>query len=79
MMKTSSHMAHTILVMLAIFLSPRPAWAYIGPGAGLSAIGAFVGLIAGVIVALFGFIWYPVKRVLRMRRQRKRRRTEGGE
>jgi hypothetical protein len=42
-----------------------PAFAYLGPGAGLSAIGAFLALIVGVIVAFFGFIWYPVKRLLR--------------
>jgi hypothetical protein len=42
-----------------------PAFAYLGPGAGLSAIGAFLALIVGVIVAFFGFIWYPVKRFLR--------------
>jgi hypothetical protein len=42
-----------------------PAFAYIGPGAGLSAIGAFLALIIGVILAFFGFIWYPVKRLLR--------------
>jgi hypothetical protein len=42
-----------------------PAFAYLGPGAGLSAIGAFVALIFGVILAFIGFLWYPVKRLLR--------------
>jgi len=42
-----------------------PAFAYLGPGVGLSAIGAFLALIIGVIIAFFGFIWYPVKRLLR--------------
>ncbi len=42
----------------------EPAMAYIGPGAGLSAIGAFLAVIAAVIVALFGFVWYPVKRLV---------------
>jgi hypothetical protein len=45
-----------------------PAFAYLGPGAGLAAIGAFLALILGVIVAFFGFLWYPVKRVLRRRK-----------
>ena len=39
--------------------------AYIGPGAGLSAIGAFLAMALGLAVALIGFIWYPVKRLLR--------------
>jgi len=42
-----------------------PAFAYVGPGVGLSAIGAFLALVLGVILAFFGFIWYPVKRLLR--------------
>jgi len=42
-----------------------PAFAYLGPGVGLSAIGAFLALIIGVIIAFFGFIWYPMKRLLR--------------
>jgi hypothetical protein len=42
--------------------------AYVGPGAGLSAIGAFLAVVAGVLVALFGFVWYPVKRLLNRKR-----------
>jgi len=42
-----------------------PAFAYLGPGVGLSAIGAFLALILGVLVAFFGFIWYPLRRLWR--------------
>ncbi|WP_192901177.1 MULTISPECIES: hypothetical protein [Okeania] len=45
--------------------------AYVGPGAGLAAIGAFFALVAGIIAALFGFLWYPIKRLLRKRKQSK--------
>lgn len=38
--------------------------AYIGPGTGLSAIGAVLAVIAGVAVTIFGFFWYPIKRLL---------------
>jgi hypothetical protein len=43
---------------------PQTAFAYIGPGTGMSAIGAFLALIVGVIVAILGFLWYPIKRLL---------------
>lgn len=43
--------------------------AYIGPGAGLSAIGALLALIFAVIVAIVGFVWYPVRRIMRNRRK----------
>ncbi len=39
--------------------------AYLGPGAGLSAIGSALALIGAVLAALFGFLWFPIKRLLR--------------
>jgi len=56
------------LAVLVLGLSPQLAFAYVGPGAGLSAIGAVLAVIAGLFVAIFGFLWYPIKRVLRKRR-----------
>ena len=47
-----------------LFLS-GPAAAYIGPGAGLSAIGTLLSLIGAVLLAIVGFVWYPVKRLVR--------------
>jgi hypothetical protein len=46
---------------------PTPADAYIGPGAGLTAVGAFIALVAGVVVALIAFVWFPIRRMLRKR------------
>ncbi len=42
--------------------------AYIGPGAGLSAIGALLAIVAGLVVGVLGFVWYPIKRVLKNRK-----------
>lgn len=39
--------------------------AYIGPGSGLSALGALAALLLAGILAIFGFVWYPIKRMLR--------------
>lgn len=44
-----------------------PAEAYMGPGAGLSAIGAFLSLLAAVFFGIVGLVWYPVRRLLRRR------------
>jgi hypothetical protein len=52
---------------LAAGVLSMPAQAYMGPGAGLSAIGSFLSLIAAFFFALVGFIWYPVRRLLRKR------------
>lgn len=42
--------------------------AYIGPGGALSAIGSLLALLAAAALALLGFVWYPLKRLLRRRR-----------
>lgn len=51
----------------AIFL-PTAALAYVGPGAGLSVLGALFALLAAIALAVVGFVWYPVKRLLLRRR-----------
>jgi hypothetical protein len=55
---------YIILFIILTVSLPKIAWAYVGPGTGLSAIGAFLALIVGVIVAILGFLWYPIKRLL---------------
>lgn len=60
-----------LLLAAALFLLPAPALAYIGPGAGLSAIGTVLALLAAVVLAVFGFVWYPVKRLVGKRQKSK--------
>jgi hypothetical protein len=57
----------TVICVTATVFSmwATPVFAYFGPGIGLSAIGAFLALILGMIVAFIGFIWYPLRRLLR--------------
>jgi hypothetical protein len=50
---------------VAAALVASPAHAYIGPGAGLTAIGTVIALLGGILLAIVGFVWYPIKRVLR--------------
>ena len=46
----------------------QPALAYVGPGAGLTAIGTVLALLAAIGLMLVGFVWYPIKRLRRRRR-----------
>jgi uncharacterized membrane protein YidH (DUF202 family) len=57
-----------MLGLLLTILLPVDAWAYIGPGAGLSAIGTLLALLAVMALAVAGFVWYPVKRLMRRRK-----------
>lgn len=71
-LKPSSLFGIFISVLLVILVQ-QPAMAYVGPGTGIAALGALIAIIVGVIAALFGFLWYPMKRILK---KRKAARTE---
>lgn len=43
------------------------AEAYVGPGLGVGVIGAIIGLLTAILLAVVGTVWYPVKRMLRAR------------
>ena len=50
-----------------------PSLAYLGPGGAVSAIGAVLAAVAGILFAILGFLWYPIKRLLRKRPLQSRR------
>jgi uncharacterized membrane protein len=57
-------------VLTASFvLFPFAAEAYIGPGAGLSALGTLAALAGALLVALFGVILFPIRILLRRLRR----------
>ena len=49
--------------MPALLLCSHQALAYIGPGMGAGTLGVLLGLIGSVLLALFAFFWYPIKRL----------------
>jgi uncharacterized membrane protein len=51
-------------VLMGQIILPQYVFAYIGPGAGISAIGTVVAFIGAILLAIVGFIWYPMKRLL---------------
>jgi hypothetical protein len=54
-----------MLAVLMALLAPSAAFAYVGPGAGLSAVGSLLSLLAAIGLAIVGFVWYPIRRLLR--------------
>jgi hypothetical protein len=44
------------------------AEAYVGPGLGLGAIGAVLGVVLSVLLAIFAVFWYPLKRLIAKRK-----------
>jgi membrane protein implicated in regulation of membrane protease activity len=66
-----SLLALAILIFAAI--EPTKVEAYVGPGAGITAIGALWAVIATVFITLGGLLIWPIRSFLR----RKKKKSEG--
>ena len=53
----------SLAVAALLLAAPQTAEAYIGPGAGISAIGTLIALIGAILLAIVGYVWYPIKRL----------------
>ena len=53
-------------------LIPVTAHAYVGPGLGLGALGAALGILFSILLAFLGIFWYPIKRLIRKIRKKPR-------
>jgi hypothetical protein len=59
-----------IIILVVLLFSTAAAHAYVGPGLGLGVIGAILGAVLTVILAIAGVVWYPIKRMLKKKHQR---------
>lgn len=57
-----------ILAVLGSMVTANSAFAYVGPGAGLSTLGALWGVLIAVVASLGFIILWPVRRMMRRRR-----------
>jgi len=49
------------LILACILILPSPCIAYIGPGAGLTALGCLIALFAGLWYIFLALVWLPLK------------------
>ena len=56
-----------IIVLVSAFSSQ--AIAYVGPGAGVTMIGALWGVIVAFVLALAGVLYWPIRALIRRRRK----------
>jgi len=64
------------IILLILTLASTSAHAYVGPGLGLGVLGALFGLILTVLLAIFGVFWYPIKRLVKKKRNAKQKSQE---
>jgi len=65
MVRSASSVSVVALALVVLLLAPGKAWAYVGPGTGLTAIGVLLAVIGTIFFAIVGLVWYPVKRLIR--------------
>jgi ABC-type sulfate transport system permease component len=60
-----------LALAVAVFVGtwPETAHAYFGPGAGITMLGALWGVILAVAFALFAFLAWPIRAMLRKRKK----------
>lgn len=54
-----------LFVGTALLLVPDTGLAYGGPGSVVTGIGALLAVLAAVLASIFGFLWFPLKRLVR--------------
>lgn len=60
-----------LIAAVVLLLLPGTAFAYVGPGAGLTMIGALWAVVLALFAVLFFVVAWPVRRMLRQARHRK--------
>ena len=59
------------ILFFSLFLISLPSYAYIGPGMGGGVIAGIVGFFAAILLGLWGILYYPIKRALKNRKDKK--------
>jgi len=59
------------ILFLSLFVVSLPSYAYIGPGLGGGVIAAIIGFFAAILLGLWGILYYPIKRALKNRKDKK--------
>lgn len=68
---SGTYMNNLLMLFIALLSTfSFPASAYVGPGPGLSMVGSFFTLIAGIVIALFFVLLYPIRLLLKKRKKK---------
>ena len=66
-----------LIFLFILFLSlSSPSYAYLGPGIRGGIVAATLGIIIAILAAIFGLIWFPIKRLIKKRKENKIKKEE---
>lgn len=60
-----------IILFITYLTASIPSFAYIGPGMGGGVILAIIGFFIAFFIGLWGILYYPIKRALKRKNQKK--------
>lgn len=63
----------TIATLLILISLSSNVYAYIGPGMSGGIILATIGIVIAIFAAIFGIIWFPIKRLIQKRKEKKQK------
>ncbi len=64
------HKVNSIYYLIILFFFLSPNYAYIGPGTSTGLIATILGIIGSIFLAIFGILYYPIKRFLKNRKKK---------
>ena len=60
-----------IFLLAMLVFASQNSFSYVGPGMGGGIIAATIGVIVAILAAVFGILWFPLKRYLKNRKEKK--------
>jgi membrane protein implicated in regulation of membrane protease activity len=65
----------TRIAAIALIAAATPAFAYIGPGSGISLLGGIWSVLVGIVLALAAILFWPIRLMIKRMRRRKNEET----
>lgn len=72
MQKTITFLLQAPVLLTLLLLTPvSNAFAYIGPGAGMSVVGSLLSILATIVVAIGAILFWPLRKLMKRRKVRR--------
>jgi len=59
-----------IIFFFILLFKTTSSYAYLGPGMGGGIIAATIGVIIAFLLAVFGILWFPLKRLIKKKNKK---------